>query len=319
MDVTATTSDDVGVTAVRLVAKINNKWVEIGPLVTQPSQSNQYDWDVNLCAVGPLNGPLEVALRVWDHEGNVASALGPRTINVDHACPPPSSDLFPAAGFNSTVMRLSWDAVAAEGGLGSFELQWRLEPGSWAAANVFTFPSSQRETWLIGKLGESYAFRLRALDNNGQAEPWPPNDAPDITYAMPMTCSQDAFEMDNSPAQARQMTLGTWAQRNLCGPGDPDWFSVGFLNTSEYIIIAPSISGGAAVKLTVLSGDGGTTLARVQAGDIGQTARILFKPAAAGSYTVKVEPLVPDLVGTDAVYRIMAAEAKKIFLPQIGR
>jgi hypothetical protein len=321
MDVTATALDDVRVTAVRLVAKLNNQWVEIGPLVTQPVQSNQYDWDVNLCAVGPLNGPLDVALRVWDHEGNMAPALVPRTIQVDHACPPPASQLFPAEGFNSTAVRLSWDAVGAEGGLGSFELQWRYEPGIWDAANIFTFPGNQRSTWLVGQLGESYAYRLRALDTNGQPESWPSNDGAETTSDMPINCIPDASEPDNSSGQARLMSLGAWAQGNLCGPGNPnpDWFRVDLLNTSDYLMIAPSLSGGAAVNLTVYTGDGGTTLASAQAGGVGQTARLLFRPAAPGSYTIKVEPLVPNLVGTDAVYRIMTVEAKKIFLPQIGR
>ena len=149
---------------------------------------------------------------------------------------------------------------------------------------------------------------------NGQPEPWPANDAAETTTAMPATCSPDAFESDDSPAQARPMTLGAWAQSNLCGPGNPDWFRVDLPNTSEYLIIAPSFSGGAAVKLTVHPGDGGATLASGQAGEMGQTARIRYKPAAAGSYTIKVEPLIPDLVGTDAVYRIMVVEAKKIVL-----
>ena len=99
MDVTATATDDVQVTGVRLVAKLSDQWVEIGPLITQEAQPGVYDWDVDLCAVAPLNGPLEVALRIWDHEGNIAQALDPRTIEVDHACPPPTSQLDPAETF----------------------------------------------------------------------------------------------------------------------------------------------------------------------------------------------------------------------------
>jgi len=88
MDATATASDDVRVAAVRLLAKINGQWIEIGPKVVQPASPGLYDWDVNLCDVGPLDGPLEVALRVWDHEGNVTAPLDPRTIQVDEACGP---------------------------------------------------------------------------------------------------------------------------------------------------------------------------------------------------------------------------------------
>jgi hypothetical protein len=86
MDVTATTSDDVRVVRAVLIAKINGTWREVAPRVT--SQTNGvFDWDVNICKAGDINGPLEVALKLWDHEGNVTSLLSPRTINVDDACP----------------------------------------------------------------------------------------------------------------------------------------------------------------------------------------------------------------------------------------
>lgn len=87
MDATATAIDDVSVKAVRMIAKINGQWVEIGPKVTQPAAPNFYDWDINLCDVGPLNGTYEMALRVWDYEGNVTGPLDPRLVNVDQACP----------------------------------------------------------------------------------------------------------------------------------------------------------------------------------------------------------------------------------------
>jgi len=89
MDATAYATDDVSVRAVRMMAKINGQWVEIGPVVTQAYliEPNKYDWDVNLCEVGPLNGTYEMALRVWDYEGNVTGPLDPRLVNVDQACP----------------------------------------------------------------------------------------------------------------------------------------------------------------------------------------------------------------------------------------
>ena len=319
VDVTAATSDDVGVTAVRLVAKIDNQWVEIGPMVTQPVQPDLYDWDVDLCAAAPFNGPLEVALRVWDHEGNVAEALDPRAIQVDHACPPPTSQLNPAEGFDSTAVSLRWDAASAGAGISSFELQWRTEPGVWDTANTLTFPGSQRSAWFVGQLGASYAFRLRALDSNGQPEPWPANDAAETSSVMPAACSPDAFEPDDVPAQARPLTLGELAQGSLCGPGNPDWFRVEFLNPGDFWVLANSQNGGAAVNITITLDDGSTILASAQAAGPGQPARILLRSLAPGSYDIKVEPWVPDLAGTGAVYGIAVSEAREIFLPLLVR
>ena len=315
VDVTATASDDVKVTAVRMVAKLNGQWVEIGPKVTQPTQPGVYDWDVDLCAAVPINGPLEVALRVWDHEGNVAAALAPRTIQVDHACPPPTSQLNPAETFDSTAVRLNWGAASSGAGIGSFDLQWRANPGVWEAANILTLPGNARSTWFAGQAGGSYVFRLRALDTNGQAEPWPANEAFETSATLPVSCIPDQYEPDDNSSQARMLLLGESAQGNLCAAGDPDWFQIEIENPEDYFAAASSQSGGAAVIVTVYGGDGLSILSSGQAPGVGQGALVRFQAAAAGSYYIKVEPLTPTLMGTEAVYGMRVSEASDVFLP----
>jgi len=319
MDVTVTASDDVRVAAVRLLANTGGQWVEIGPKVTQPTGAGLYDWDVDLCAASPLNGQLEVALRAWDHEGNVASMLADRrTINVDHACPPPTSQLGPAETFDSTAVRLSWEA-ASDAGISSFELQWRIEPGAWSQANAITVLGSQRSAWFAGQPGGSYSFRLHALDINGQPEPWPAGDIAETTATLPATCTPDAFEPDDNPAQASGLAVGELAQRNLCGPGNPDWFRFEIEEAGLYSVNAHSENGGAAVRIIIYTEDGATILASSEANGLGQDARLLFQSTAAGSYYINVEPLAMGLFGTDAEYRVVVAEAGKTFLPLIAR
>lgn len=317
IDATAYANDDVQVAAVSLLAKINNQWVEVGPKVTQPASPGMYDWDANLCDAGPLNGPLEVALRVWDQAGNVAPALDPRTILVDHACPPPTSQLNPAETFDSTAVRLSWDAIPEKGGLGSFELQWRIGSLIWDPANMLTFPGSQRSTWFVGQPGGTYGFRLRAFDTNGQPEPWPDFDAAETSITLP-GCNQ-IFEPDNGPAQARALALGEWATGNLCDVGDSDWFQLSFDQAGDYIVGATSVAGGAAVRLTAYAADGQTILANGEAAGVAQGAALVFHAAASGIYYIKVEPLVPNLVGTNALYGIVVAERKPLFFPLVAR
>jgi hypothetical protein len=319
IDVSATASDDVQVTSVRLVAKLNDQWVEIGPKITQPTQPGVYDWDVDLCTTIQHNGPLEVALRIWDHEGNVAAALDPRTIQIDHACPPPTSQLKPAETFDSTAVRLSWDATSAGVDIGSFDLQWRSEPGSWDAANTLTIPGDMRSTWFVGQAGGSYAFRLRALDANSQPEPWPAGDAFETSATLPTTCIPDDFEPDDDLTQARTLPLGIWAQGNLCDADDPDWFRVKIVKASDYSVIAPSIYGGAAVRITVYVEDGETVLANGQAAGVGQVAIVRFQAAVAGSFYIKIEPLTTYLLGTDAVYGVSVVEVQEVFLPLVAR
>ncbi len=319
IDVTATVTDDVKVTAVSLVANINGQWVEVGPKLSQPTQGNIYDWDVDLCAAGPLNGPLQVALRAWDYEGNVSEALSPRDIQVDHACPPPTSQLKPAKTYNSTAVYLTWEATDAGAGLGSFELQWRTEPGTWNAASTITVSGSQRSTWFTGDPGVTYTFRLRALDVNGQAESWPAGDVAETSAVLPASCTPDLYEKDDTSVQARAVALSDQAVRNLCGAANPDWFEVKVEQVKDYMVSVASQNGGAAVKITVYSGDGVTVVANAASPGIGRNAFVIFKPEAAGTYYVRIEPLSSKLFGTDAVYAVSVNEVKLVYLPYIDR
>ena len=319
MDVTAKASDDVRIAAVRLLANLEGKWIEIGPKVTQPIEPGIFDWDVDLCAVGPLNGSLEVALRVWDHEGNQSSPLSPRTIQVEHACPPPTSQLNPAQTFDSTAVYLTWTAASSGVPLGAFELQWRASAETWSPANTLTVQGNQRSAWFVGDPGGSYDFRLRALDSNEQPEAWPTSDAAETAAVLPSACTPDAFEPDDDLTQARAINLGVTSQSNLCAPENPDWFQIELENTKEWYINAPSIAGGAAVRLSVYFGDGKTPQAASQSDGIGQVAYLIFKPSQTGTFFIEVLPLQDNLSGTEAVYALTVTEAHQMFLPFIGR
>jgi murein DD-endopeptidase MepM/ murein hydrolase activator NlpD len=320
LDITASASDDVRVNAVSLMVKVNGQWIEAGPRVTQPLPgTTTYDWDANLCAVAPLHGAVEVALRVQDHEGNAASALSPRTIQVDHACPPPVSQLNPAEVFDSTAARLSWQVTDSGAGFGGFELQWRSAAGTWDAANTILVPGSQRSVWFVGQPGGVYDFRLRALDINNQPEAWSPGDAAETSATLPATCVTDSAEPDNTPAQARNLIPGSAAQGNLCPAADPDWLRVDIPAAASYLARAASVSGGAAVRLSLYASDGTTLLASRPAPAAGETASLRFEPAAAGTYYLKVEPLTADLLGTDAVYSLWVGEVMDTFLPLMLR
>jgi hypothetical protein len=314
LDVTATASDDVRITAVRMMAKLGGQWVEVGPKVTQAAQPGTYDWDVDVCALGPLNGALEVGLRAWDYEGNVAGPLAARIIQVDNACPPPTSQLKPAESFASTAVRLSWDAASAGAGLTTFELQWRLEPGAWDASNTLTLAGDQRSTWFTGQPGGSYAFRLRALDGNHQPEAWPAGDAAETSAILPATCTPDAFEPDDDVTQARALIPGVRVQRNLCGAANPDWFGVDITTAGSYLITGLSQNGGAAVRITLYAEDGVTVLASSAAAGVGQHAALRYT-AAPGRYFIQFTPLANNLFGTDAVYSAAVYASKEIFLP----
>ncbi len=318
IDVTANADDDVRVKAVQLVAKINNQWVGIGPQVTNGSGGN-YDWDVNLCTVAPLNGELEVALRVWDHEGNVASNLSPRKIIVDHACPPPTSSLNPAESFDSTAIKLTWQANSGGAGISAFELQWKTMSGNWSVNNQITISGNQRSAWFVGQAGETYEFRLRAIDNNNQLEAWPAGDISETTASMPTGCDPDGFEPDDSIAQAYGISPDDLPQRNLCTSKNPDWFTREVTEPGNYQVYVRSVTGGSAVKATVFLENEGSIISSSQAVGAGQDLRLIFEVENPGRYFVKIEPLYDALFGTEAIYELSFEKVFVSYLPIISR
>ena len=171
----------------------------------------------------------------------------------------------------------------------------------------------------MGQAGGSYGFRLRAVDTNNQPEPWPADDAFETSVTLPFTCNPDNLEPNDDFTQASLLPLGVGAQSNLCPAGDPDWFRVDIGTAADYFVTAPSQSGGAAVSITVYAEDGVTILANGQATGVGQRAMVRFQAAVPGSYFVKIDPLVPDLMGTEAIYGIRVSEAKGVFLPLVTR
>ncbi len=262
---------------------------------------------------------MEVALRVWDHEGNVASALNPYLILVDHACPAPSSQLKPAQSYDSSATSLSWEAASSGAGIGSFELQWTTQPGIWNAGNTVTIPGNLRSSWFVGQPGGTYAFRLRALDNNNQPEPWPANQAAETSVSLPATCVPDSYEEDDDVDHAYMINLGVGEQRNLCGVGDLDWFDVQIEEPGYYLFRADSVDAGAAVKITVFDDVGEIEIVRGEAPGVGQATHVLLKMDSPGNLKIKVEGLVPHLVGTDAVYQISINQVSVTFLPLINK
>ena len=317
MDVTASTQDDVRVKTAVLQGLIDGSWQEIGPRVSNPSPAGEFDWDVNLCQAGPLNGPLEVALKIWDHEGNEVGLLSRRTIQVDHACPPPISQMTTPTTYDGTAFMLNWTAAESGAGISSFQIQWRSGTEAWSGARQMTYSAGARSAWFVGVPGGSYGFRMRAIDNNGQAEAWPAGDAAEITVTTPATCEEDGTEQDDSAATAIFISLGVEHQRNICGLGDADWFKFWTGDHDRYMFFARSIGGGAAVRVSVYASDGTTFLGSAIAPAVNSNTSLGVMVPKNQDVYFKVEPAFTDLTGTDVLYGMKVVTGYGMSLPII--
>jgi hypothetical protein len=317
MDVTASTQDDVRVKTAVLQGLIDGSWQEIGPRVSNPSAAGVFDWDVNLCQVGPLNGSLEVALKIWDHEGNMVSLLSRRTIQVDHACPPPVSQMTTPTTYDGTAFKLNWTATNSGAGISSFQIQWRPGTEAWSTARQMTYPAAARTAWFVGAPGGSYGFRMRAIDNNGQTEAWPAGDAAEITVTTPATCEEDGAEQDDNPATAVFISLGVEHQRNICGLGDADWFKFWTGGHDRYMFFARSIGGGAAVRVSVYASDGTTLLGSATATAVNSNTSLGVIVPKNQTIYVKAEPAFTNLTGTAVLYGMKVSPSYGFFMPII--
>ncbi len=317
MDVTASTQDDVHVNTAVLLGLIGGSWREIAPRVSNPNAAGVFDWDVNLCQVGPLNGPLEVALKIWDHEGNVVSLLSRRTIQVDHACPPPVSQMSAPTTYDGTAFLLNWTATASGAGISSFQVQWRSGAEAWSESRQMTYSAGVRAAWFVGVPGGSYGFRMRAIDNNGQPEAWLAGDAAEITVTTPATCLGDSAEQDDTATTAVFISFGAEQQRNICGLGDADWFKFSSGDQDRYFIFARTIGGGAAVRVSVYDSDGTTLLGSATAPAVNTSTSLGVVVPKNQTVYIKAESAFANLTGTAVLFGMKVVPGYGMLLPII--
>lgn len=319
MDVTAHVQDDVRVTRAVLMAKVDGAWQEIGPRPFTQLSPGVFDWDVNLCEVGPLNGPLDIALRIWDHEGNRVDMLSPHTINVDYACPSPKSQMTQPATYDGTAVLLRWEETQSWHPIQSYQLQWREGDAPWSDTRMLNFAGDKSEGWFVGNAGSTYAFRLRAVDLYGQMESWPANDAAEVTVSLPAACLPDLAEEDDAFGTSSLVSPGLPLARNICAAGDLDFFKFTPGGSGYHRFFFKSLDAGAAGFLRLYAADEVTLLAEASSHDLGRDVVLISKLTAGQVYYVRVEPLHAALSGTAVRYAFTVDDVNLNFLPLLQR
>ena len=76
--------DDQQVTRIQVIARgLDGVWRDVGPAQT----ASPFTVEANLCTANIPNGPVDIALRVWDNHGNVTiTPQGLRTILKNYTC-----------------------------------------------------------------------------------------------------------------------------------------------------------------------------------------------------------------------------------------
>ncbi len=112
LTVTGWGKDDVAVTKYEILARVDSEWLTI----KEVNSGNNFTTTVNLCDTDLPDGPLELALRVWDYEGNPSSVSTIRKLVKNTVCE--------GAGKDPTVelTRLSGKLILPSSGLVTAEV-----------------------------------------------------------------------------------------------------------------------------------------------------------------------------------------------------
>jgi len=110
--VQGTATDDQGITRVQVVALLEGKWVEISdPLdLVQNGKNATFSGTVNACQASLPQGKVEIAVRIWDKEGNqTTDPIGRRTVENRADCVFSTGIILPEAGasINSSPMAVT--------------------------------------------------------------------------------------------------------------------------------------------------------------------------------------------------------------------
>lgn len=288
----------------------SDRWVLLG------SDTNGADgWSVNVnpAALGSLPGST-LYVKAVDKAGRSADKAW---WNLALENTPPVVTMQPLnSPSQSTAVWLSWSASDDRSGVASLDLQTNTGSGwtNWQTGMAPTVTGM----WYLGSPGASVGFRMRGTDRANNVGTYP--TSAQASTALPTTCTPDAFEDGDDTANgATILPLGVVQEHNLCATADTDWVKVNLTAGEEYMVRTASVSGGAAVNITIFAADGTTVILDKPAGGVGFGNVFKFAPAAGGEYYLRLTPVNTNLMGTQARYSILVAKGYWIYVPLIGK
>ena len=255
----------------------------------------------------------EVGLYVfaWDQAGNTAGSPVLH-LNLSDGLPPTSAVEALPETIDTTAVQVAWQGTDNLSGIDRYDLQAQVDGGAWQ--NWLTGVSaSQTSAVYFGQLGHSYAFRVRAVDKAGNAEAFPAGaDAATTINA----CSTDAYEADNSLANAKTLALGQAHSHTICGLGDQDWLSLSVQAGKVYQIMTSNLGSDTDTLLGVYNA-AGILLAENNDAFPGlvRSSYLIYTAPTNGTIYLKIMHTDARIGGNAVSYDVIAAVVQLSFVP----
>ncbi|PKO12680.1 MAG: hypothetical protein CVU39_22920 [Chloroflexi bacterium HGW-Chloroflexi-10] len=293
--------------------RVNGSWIALG------SDSNGADgWTAsfNPANYGPVIGGM-LYIQAFDNAGNQNGALLiPQGVDTQV----PTSQMNPLPSTNqSTLVNLTWSASDPENALDHYDIQFKTgSESTWqhlqtVAANRTNYP-------FLGEFGKAYSFRMRAVDQSGNAEAFPANNAAEATTTIAPTCTPGQYEpLNNTSSNATVVPVETSQQHKFCSTADIDWVQLNVEAGKKYLIFVTSRGGGAAMKVKLYQSASLNMIKSYTPSDFGQSVMLTYEATQNETLFLEITPLDNRLAGDGVLYNIWYGKGYDTFMPVIYR
>jgi hypothetical protein len=288
------------------------------------------DWDGSdgwSAAFDPAGQPegqgAAINATAFDRAGNSTSQAVWNLI-IDKTAP--TSAMLPMIPSQfSTAFLISWTGSDNLSGIATLELQQSLNGGAWQ--DYGQLDGSLTSWWLVGAAGNSYQYRMHAIDFAGNTEDYP--TSAETSTAIPasstLCSSRDAYDSgtnDNSPDIAPIVDVNAPARtHNFCNPlesdflFDKDWIGFPVQAGMTYFIEATALAPQSAVLLSLVASDGTSLIAEAAPDIFGERTMLTWTSDRDGIVYVEMQHLDGRVIGSVVAYQVQVRAGYGIYLP----
>ena len=279
----------------------------------------------------PAGQPEGIGAAIYaiahDRAGHITS-LGVWDLMIDKAAPVSAMLPLPATQ-PSTAFQIGWAGTDNLSGIRYYEHQESLNAGAWIDLGQMDGQFTSR--WIVGAPGNSYQYRMHAIDFAGNSELYPTTaEASTSVPAANILCSSlDAYDTagnDNSLSAANDILVGGSVQtRNFCNPleddflFDKDWIAFPVQDGVTYVIEATPQAPQTAVVLSLVAEDGVSLLSEVAPDRFGARSLLVWTSDRDGTVYVEMQHLDGRVIGSVVTYQVQVRAGFGIYLPVLNK
>jgi hypothetical protein len=274
----------------------------------------------------PEGSGAAIFIQAYDLAGNESGASS-WNLGVDKTSPTSSMNLL-EPNQPSNAFLVTWLGADNLSGIDYVEIQQKPSNTDWT-----TFPpidGSNSSYWVVANPGNSYSYRMHAVDHSGNSENYPPD--PEATTAIPeaaVLCfapdSYDTSGNDNTPDNASIIYINGAGQfHNFCNPlaenyQDVDWAKLIVNQDQHYIFQSKPISVQTATDISLYAEDKVTLLAEAAPRDFGDSTTLVWTADRTAQVYLRFKHVDERVIGNDVGSMIFAKSGIWTYLTRVNR